>query len=250
MLIRSKYIAAWFLLVCGVFSACRTDSTRNDRAESPYTTRESTADGGSGRFYLNREIADVMTSEHGTIWLDRPGRGTVESPSRLIRVLDLNPSAVVADIGAGTGYFSFRLADVVTSGRVLAVDVQPVLLDTISARMRREGIRNIQPILGSVDDPALPPNSVDMALIVASYHEFSHPKEMLDNIYLALKKGGRIVIVEYRAEDDTIPIRNVHRMSEAQIRRELEASGFIWRETRDVLPQQHVVVFEKPIDGD
>lgn len=250
MLIRSKYIAVGFLFICGVFSACKADSTQSDRAESPYLTRESSTDGGSGRFYLNREIADVMTSEHGAIWLDRPGRDTIELPSRLIRVLDLNPSAVVADIGAGTGYFSFRLAEVVSSGRVLAVDVQPALLDTISARIQREGVRNIQPILGSVDDPVLPPSSVDMALIVASYHEFSHPKEMLDNIFLALKKGGRMVIVEYRAEDDTIPIRDVHRMSEAQIRRELEASGFVWRETLDVLPQQHVVVFEKPLDRD
>ncbi len=228
-------------------SACTRGSTEGDGASAHYQIRQTETDGGTGRFYMGREIADVMTSEHGAIWLERPARDTEELPSRLIRVLDLNPSAVVADIGAGTGYITFMFARTVPHGRVLAVEVQQALLDTIEVRMEREGVRNIQTILGSVDDPSLPSSGVDLALIVASYHEFSHPREMLDNIYQALKPGGRIAIVEYRAEDETIPIRAVHRMSVDQIRRELEASGYLWRETRDVLPQQHIVIFEKPV---
>jgi len=197
--------------------------------------------------YLGREIADVMSSENGVNWLDRPGRQTEELPARLIRVLALKPAETVADIGAGTGYISFLLSDEVPHGRVLAVDVQNALLDTIRVKMDREGITNIVPILGSDRNPNLPSDTVDLALIVSSYHEFSDPKSMLDHIYQALHPGGRLVIVEYRAEDPTIPVPDIHRMSEEQIRLETEASGFRWRESLTVLPQQHVVVLEKPV---
>ncbi len=243
------YLRSGCLLIVVFASACTSGTSERDGSSTYYQIRDTDTDGGTGRFYMDREIADVMTSVHGAIWLERPARDTAELPSRLIRILDLNPSAVVADIGAGTGYITFMLSKVVPHGRVLAVEVQHALLDTIQVRMARERIRNVQTILGTVDNPALPQSGVDLALIVASYHEFSHPREMLDNIFEALKPGGRIVIVEYRAEDETIPIKTVHRMSEQQIRRELEVSGYVWRETRDVLPQQHIVVFEKPLTG-
>jgi len=197
--------------------------------------------------YLGRDIADVMSSEHGASWLDRPGRKTEELPQRLIRVLKLKPAETVADIGAGTGYISFLLSREVPHGRVLAVDVQEALLDTIRVKMNREEITNVIPILGSETNPNLPTGIVDLALIVSSYHEFSDPKSMLDHIYDALRPGGRLVIVEYREEDPTIPVPDTHRMSEGQIRLETEASGFRWRESLTVLPQQHVVVLEKPV---
>ncbi len=239
-----RFVALTLLVIA---SGCSERQTKQDGFDAHYEQRTTVSQGGTGRFYMGREIADVMQSEHGVVWSERPGRDTEELPSRLLQVLNLNPSAVVADIGAGTGFLTFRLARILPSGRVLAVEVQSELLDTVRVRMQRENLRNIQPVLGTPEDPKLPPGSVDLALIVSSYHEFSHPKEMLDNIFRGLKDGGRIVIVEYRGEDSTIPATDIHRMSEEQIRQEVEASGYGWRETIDVLPQQHIVVFEKPV---
>lgn len=215
-----------------------------------YETRTLEGTGLETRFFMDRQIADLPLSEHSSIWLDRPGRNTEELPLRLIRAMNLRPAMVVADVGAGTGYFTFQLADEVPSGRVVAVDVQPAMLDTIRVRMRREGVRNIQPILGTSMDPGLAPSSIDMALIVVSYHEFSHPREMIVHIAASLKDAGRLVIVEYRSEDATIPVPDLHRMSLIQIRQEIEAAGLVFRESKDILPQQHFVVFEKPIHPD
>lgn len=244
----SKIAGIALALTLAVFViGCSPDSPNAESRPAYYDFRTSMSDGGTGKFYMGREIADVMRSEHSVTWWERPTRDTEELPSRLLQVLELTQSAVVADIGAGTGFLTFRLARMVPSGRVLAVDVQPNVLDTIRVRMKREGIRNIQPVLGTPENPRLPASSVDLALIVSSYHEFSHPKEMLEHIYDGLKEGGRIVIVEYRGEDETIPASAVHRMTEEQIRQELESSGFRWRDTFDVLPQQHIVVFQKPV---
>ncbi len=215
-------------------------------SEDPvYRSITSETDGGSGKEYMGREIADVMGSEEGALWLDRVERDLEELPSRLLRALDMTASTVVADIGSGTGYFAFRLAEMVPSGRVFAVEVQQALVDTIQVRADRNGFRNVTPILGTIQDPALPDNRIELALIVSSYHEFSFPKEMISAIVRSLKTNGRLVIVEYRGEDATINIPEAHRMSEAQIIREMEAVGLTYRETKDVLPQQHVVVFSK-----
>ena len=234
--------------VCGVLmlvlAACGSGSDQ----DAGYVVREPENEGGSGRFYMDREIADLIESEHGALWLDRPGRDVEELPNRLIKILDLNPSAVVADIGAGTGYFTFRIADKVPHGRVYAVDVQPALLDTVRARAAREGRRNIWAVEGSVTDPNLPDGRVDVALIVSSYHEFTHPREMMAEIYESLRPGGRLVVVEYRGEDPTIPVPEAHRMTEEQIRRELVAAGFEYLSARDVLPQQHLLIFQKPVE--
>lgn len=216
--------------------------------ESPYRAIESDAEDGTGREYMGREIADVMTSEHGALWLDRPQRDEEELPQRLLRALNLNASDVVADIGSGTGFFTFRIAERVPSGRVYAVEVQQALVDTIRVRAERRGFRNVTPVLGAADNPALPENRLDVALIVSSYHEFAHPREMLVELVRALKPGGRLVLVEYRAEDVTTDITDLHRMSEEQIIREGEAVGLNYRETIDVLPQQHIVVFTAPLD--
>jgi len=227
------------IILCGllVFVGCSEPET--------YAETESETEGGSGRYYMDREIADVMTSEHGALWLDRPERNVEELPNRLFHVLDLNPSAVVADIGSGTGFFTFRLAAMVPHGRVYSVEVQQALVDTLGARAERAGLRNVTPILGSEMNPNLPADRIDLALIVSSYHEFTYPKEMIQAIHTALKPGARMVIVEYRSEDETIAIPDAHRMAEDQIRKEIEALGFSWRETRDVLPQQHVMVFTR-----
>lgn len=200
---------------------------------------------GTGRYYLGREIARVM-SHRGAAWLERPDREREERPDVLIRSLDLQPDDVVADLGAGTGYFTFRLAPHVA--RVYAVDIQPEMLRIVEARAEEEGVENVAPVLGTETSPRLRPQSVDLTLVVDSYHEFSNPREMLDALYEATRPGGRLVLVEYRAEDRDVPIRRLHKMSEAQARREVEAAGFRFAENLDVLPQQHVLVFERPAE--
>ncbi|MEE4299157.1 MAG: class I SAM-dependent methyltransferase [Pseudomonadales bacterium] len=200
---------------------------------------------GIGKWYMDREISHVM-GHLGAGWLERSGRERSERTDLLIENLPLEPDDVVADIGAGTGYFSFPVAERVPEGRVLAVDIQPEMLAMIRERRQETGIENVEPVLGSEDDPNLPEQGVDLIFIVDAYHEFSQPKEMGEAMARALVPGGRLVLVEYRAEDPRVPIKRLHKMSEAQAKREMAAIGLEWEETGDYLPQQHVLVFRKP----
>ena len=211
-----------------------------------YETGPRSAD-GTGRYYLGREIARVM-SHRGAAWLERPDREREERPALLVRNLDLEPDDVVADLGAGTGYFTFRIAPLVPEGRVYAVDIQPEMLRIVEARAEEEGVGNVAPVLGTETSPGLRPESTDLTLLVDAYHEFSDPRAMLAGIYRATRPGGRLVLVEYRGEDPTVPIKPLHKMTEAQVRREVEAAGFRFVENRDVLPQQHLLVFERPAE--
>lgn len=211
-----------------------------------YEQRQASAD-GTGRFYLGREIAQVM-SHRGAAWLERADREREERPAILIDALGLAPDDVVTDLGAGTGYFTFRLAPLVPQGRVYAVDIQPEMLRILEDRMEAEGVANVAPVLGSESGPGLPAESTDLTLLVDAYHEFSRPREMLEAVYRATKPGGRLVLVEYRAEDPSVPIKRLHKMTEAQARLEAEAAGFRFVENRDVLPQQHLLIFERPAE--
>ena len=213
-------------------------------AAARYEDGPGTAD-GTGRRYMGREVARVM-SHRGAAWLERDDRALEERPDILLRALDLAPDAVVADLGAGTGYFTFRLAAEVPQGRVYAVDIQREMLAIVEARADQEGVSNVEPVLGTESDPNLPDGAVDVSLLVDSYHEFAYPREMLAAVYRATRPGGRIVLVEYRAEDPNVPIRELHKMTEGQARREVEAAGFRFVENRDDLPQQHFLVFERP----
>jgi SAM-dependent methyltransferase len=220
---------------------------RSDRAivipDTGYASGPATR-GGTGRFYMGREIARVMGPE-GAAWLERPDRDEVQRPEQVVDSLYLQPDDVVADIGAGTGYFTLRLAARVPDGLVYAVDIQPEMLDMLEARLDAEGIENVATVIGAPDDPRLLPESVDVALIVDAYHEFAYPREMLQNIRASLVPGGRLVLIEYRTEDPKLQIHPLHRMSERQTRRELEANGFRWLETKNFLPMQHFLVFER-----
>ncbi len=209
-----------------------------------YTTRRPSRD-GLGKVYMGREISHVM-GHLGIGWLERAEREREERTDLLVESLDLAADAVVADIGAGSGYFSFRLAPRVPRGKVLAVDVQPEMLEVIERRRRAGSVSNVETVLGTETDPRLPPGIVDAALLVDAYHEFSFPREMMAALVAALAPGGRVYLVEYRAEDPSVPIKPLHKMSERQARRELEAVGLSFVENRDVLPQQHLLVFEKP----
>lgn len=213
-------------------------------AASHYTTAASRTPGGSGKFYLGREIAWVM-GHQGAGWLDRAERESEERPSLLIERLRLKPADVVADIGAGTGYFTFPIAARVPRGKVVAVDIQPEMLALIADKQRGSGVANVELLLGSIDDPKLPPASIDLALLVDVYHEFSHPREMMTAIVRALRPGGRVALVEYRAEDPNVPILAAHKMSEAQAVKEMALVGLKLKQNIGGLPWQHLMVFEK-----
>ena len=213
-------------------------------APSPYTTGKASRD-GIGRFYMGREISHVM-GHRGAAWLERASRQREERTDLLLEKLPLEPDHVVADLGAGTGYFSLPIARRLPRGRVLAVDLQPEMLRKVRAAAALAGVENIETVQASETDPRLPPGGVDLVLIVDAYHEFSHPREVMQGVVAGLRPGGRVYLVEYRAEDPSVPIKPLHKMSEAQARRELEAVGLRWVETQSHLPQQHVLVFEKP----
>lgn len=200
---------------------------------------------GTGKIYMDREISHVM-GHLGAGWLERASRVAEERTDLLLDSLPVRPDSVVVDLGAGTGYFTIPMARRASSGRVLAVDLQPEMLEMVRSRSASEDLDNIEPILATEQDPNLPASSVDLVLIVDAYHEFSHPKEVMTNVFASLKPGGRIYLVEYRGEDPRVPIKPLHKMTEAQARRELEAAGLQWVETLDFLPQQHVLVFERP----
>ena len=218
--------------------------TRAQADTSGFYTYHSPSRDGTGKVYMGREISHVM-GHLGAAWLERPERERIELPERVVDSLRLAPDEVVADIGAGTGYFAFRIAERVPEGGVYAVDIQPEMLDIIDARAESEGFENVVAVQGDIDDPNLPDESVDVALIVDAYHEFSHPREMMEALVRALVPGGRVVLIEYRGEDPAIPIKPLHKMTEAQVRRELEAVGLRWRSTGEFLPSQHFLVFEK-----
>ncbi len=200
---------------------------------------------GIGKVYEGREISFVM-GHLGAGWLERPTREAEERTDLLLDNLPLEVDDVVADIGAGTGYFSVPIAARVPGGRVLAVDIQQEMLDIIASRTQSAGVRNVEPLLATETDPRLPPGSVDLVLIVDAYHEFSHPREVMTGIVKGLKAGGRLVLIEYRGEDPSVPILALHKMTQAQARREMAAVGLEWVETKDVLPQQHFMIFRKP----
>ena len=214
-------------------------------AEHPgYTVDPERRTTGIGKFYMGREIAFVM-GHQAADWLNRPGREREERPDAVVANMNLEADDVVADIGAGSGYFSFRIARQVPEGKVLAVDIQPEMLQLIAARQEEEGVTNIDRILGEIDDPNLPAESIDAAIMVDAYHEFSHPYEMMAGIYQALRPGGRVFLLEYRGEDASVPIRPLHKMTEQQVVKEMSVFGLEWTDTLDFLPWQHMMIFTK-----
>jgi FkbM family methyltransferase len=213
--------------------------------QTVYETRAKHDPNGIGKFYLGREIAWVMGHE-GAGWLERPDREETELPDKVVENMKLKPADVVADVGAGTGYFTFRLSRFVKQGKVFAVDIQPEMLAIIEQRKKKLNIENVVTVLGTETETKLPENSTDVALMVDAYHEFSYPREMMESIVKSLKPGGRVIQIEYRGEDPTVPIKTLHKMTVAQARKEMAAVGLVWKETKGFLPQQHFLVFEKP----
>lgn len=201
---------------------------------------------GIGKYYMNREIAQVM-GHQAKGWLERESRKTEENPDLTVQKLDLQPDDVVADIGAGTGYFSFRMAQQVPEGKIYAVDIQPEMLAEITSLKEEKNVANIETVLGTEENPNLATASIDLALMVDAYHEFAYPREMMENIVQALKPGGRVVLLEYRQENPMIMIKYLHKMSQRQVKKELQAVGLKWQSTKEFLPEQHFLVFSKPV---
>ena len=199
-------------------------------------------------FYMGRRIADVMSWE-GVDWLFRETRINEEEPEAMLDALEIPPGATVADVGAGAGYHSIRLARRVgPKGTVLASDIQPEMLRMLETNARSVGVTNIKPIRSTQSDPKLPADSVDLILMVDVYHECSKPEVTLQGLLKALKPRGRLVLVEFRGEDDEVPIKPEHKMTLKQVRREVEPQGYDFKESLEFLPWQHIIIFEKPGD--
>lgn len=218
--------------------------TKKSPEPTPYSYGKKSRD-GIGKFYMGREISQVM-GHLGAGWLERPKREQEERTDLLIKNMGLKKGDQVADVGAGSGYFSFRMAELVPDGKVFAVDISPQMLGIVRAKMASKKVTNVEPVLSTIKDIKLPPDSIDCVLIVDAYHEFSHPREMAQSIFNALREKGRLILIEYRLEDPSVPIKLLHKMTQKQAIEEISQVGLVWKKTLDVLPQQHFMIFEKP----
>jgi len=192
-----------------------------------------------------RTYAHVMGAA-GADWLTRPERETEEQPDRALDLIGIAKDSTVADVGAGNGYITWRLAQRVGSkGKVYAVDIQREMLDMLRKNMRDRKIVNVEPVLGAFDDPKLPAGAIDLIVLVDVYHEFSEPQKMLRKMRDSLKPDGRLVLLEYRGEDPAVPIRPEHKMTVQQVKAELEPEGLRLDKLMDDLPRQHILIFRK-----
>ena len=212
--------------------------------EPLYETRPGSFD-GIGKFYLGREIAHFM-SHQGAPWLEREEREEEEEPTRLVEALALRPGDRIGDVGAGSGYLTWRLAKAVgPAGHVYANDIQPEMLAILKTNVAAHGVANVTTVLGDVTDPKLPEASLDLVILVDVYHECDHPYEMAQGMAKALRPGGRLVLVEYRGEEKWVPIKPLHKMTEAQVRKEMALQPLRFETNLTRLPRQHVLVFRK-----
>jgi ubiquinone/menaquinone biosynthesis C-methylase UbiE len=214
--------------------------------DSLYEKRAEHDRNGIGIFFMGREIAQVM-GHQAADWLERPEREEEERTDLLVDALKFHPGEVVADIGCGSGFVSRKIAkNIVPGGFVYGVDIQQEMLDLLARRMAMFRIDNVKPILGTTTDPKVPAASCDTMIMVDVYHEFDRPYEMVNSMIAGLKPGGRLVFVEYRKEDPKVPIKEVHKMSEEQVKKEMSAHPeLVHAETLTILPRQHIIIFRK-----
>ena len=261
-----RSMACWSVCLCligaGLVSYARAEDKPDPKAAAAkketakpdkprYELRKQHDRDGIGKFYMGREIAHVM-GFGGVDWLERPKREAEEAPSKLVEALKLQPGQVVADIGAGSGVLSIMMAkDVGETGKVIAVDVQQEMLDLLDKKLAAQEIKNVEGRLGTEKTPRLEPESIDLAIMVDVYHEFAFPYEMMLEISKSMKTGGRVVLVEYRKEDPQVLIKLVHKMTQVQVKKEINQPEFQlkWKETIGTLPRQHVIIFEKQAEA-
>jgi SAM-dependent methyltransferase len=231
------------IALLAIGTACNAPSAAGADGPASYQYRPASQD-GIGKFYYGREIAHVM-GYAGVPWLERPERAAEERPDWLVEDLHLSSKMTVADIGAGSGYLTRLLSARVPEGRVYAVEIQPEMVALLKALADQPKFANVIPVLGAADDVRLPPAAIDVAVMVDVYHELEYPAEVMASVLKALKPGGRIVFVEYRAEDPSVPIKALHEMSEAQILKEMSALPLVREPGSERLPLQHLFVFRK-----
>lgn len=232
----------FFSLILTVLTNLWAIAEPTSNATSHYQFYEPSVD-ATGKIFMGREIAHVMGFQ-GASWLERQNRVQEERTDILIKALNLTAGMHIADIGAGTGFLSREMAKLIgEQGRVYAVDIQPEMLGKLKSLQKT--YRNITPILASDQRTNLPPNSADLAIMVDVYHELAYPFEVIQDTMQALKKSGRLVLVEYRGEDDNVPIKPSHKMTEAQIIKEMRVHGLQYEKTIKSLPWQHIVIFTK-----
>ena len=237
------FLISWLFLFAGGWADVSPQTPKASLPAAPlYETRADHDPNGTGKFYMGREIAQVM-GPGGIPWLDRPERESEEKPGEVIKAMKLSGNEVIADLGAGSGYFTFRLAPKVRE--VLAVELQDEMILTLRQRAADQKVTNVEVVRGSECDPHLPAGGVDLVLMVDVYHELSCPYEVMTAVRKALRPSGRVVFVEYRKEDPAVSIKEVHKMSVAQLEREMTAVKFRRLQTVEVLPQQHIVIFGK-----
>ncbi|WP_339926439.1 class I SAM-dependent methyltransferase [uncultured Cyclobacterium sp.] len=232
----------YLLIVLSLFSLCQsrevTAQTGND-----YSQKAPSRD-GIGKVYMGREISHVM-GFHGVAWLERESRSEEENTELTIANLPINKRSKVADVGAGSGFYTFRIADKVPEGKVYAVDIQQAALNYIENKAAKQDVDNVITVLGSEKSPNLPENSLDLVIMVDVYHELAFPKEMLQNIKKSLKPTGKLLLIEYRGEDPKVAIKPLHKMTVKQVKKELEANGFTLTTNGQFLNIQHFLIFEK-----
>ena len=233
-----------FLFILPVFSSCGAQQNHSAQAEDEPYTYQSPSQNGTGKYYLGREISYVM-GHLAAGWLERPEREQEENVRQAIANMGIRPDEHIADIGAGSGYYAFRMARKVPEGKVYAVDLQPEMLSIMRNKISQDSIKNVALVQGSETSPNLAENSVDLVIMVDVYHELSQPREMMQEIVKALKPDGRFVLLEYRMEDPAVPIKKLHKMSEKQAVREMKSVGLRLRENISNLPWQHFMVFGK-----
>jgi SAM-dependent methyltransferase len=239
---NSKAVLFFVISCIGWTPGLNAQPSTNDAI---YSYRENHDRDGIGKFYQGREIAQVMGHEAAD-WLERPERMAEERPDLLLKGIGLRSGEVVADIGAGSGYLSWRMAETVgPRGKVYANDIQPEMLDLLARNMAAHHTTNFEAVLGTLTDARLPTNSIDLVIMVDVYHEFDHPYEMMQSIVRALKPGGRVAWVEYRGEDADVPIKPLHKMTEAQVRKEAALLPLRWVQSVETLPRQHILIFKK-----
>ena len=237
--------AQWLFAIFIGLACLGVQAQKPSPAPSDKYSRTAPSRDGIGKSYMGREIAGVMGWQ-AAAWLEREEREQEERGDLLLRELGLKAGLTVADVGAGTGYYARRMAPLVgSSGQVLAVDVQPQMIEMLTALAKKANLTNIKPVLGALDDVKLETASVDVAIMVDVYHELEFPFEVMQSLVRALKPDGRVVFVEYRLEDPKVPIKLIHKMSEAQIRKEAAQHDLVYERTARTLPWQHVVIFRK-----
>ena len=239
-------LAIIFLVSVGCFEKCTSQQNsvvQKPTTDSVYTYQKASGD-GIGKFYMGREIAHIMGAE-GSEWLERDNRNIEENTNLAIEKISLPVNGIVADIGAGTGYYSFKLSRKVPKGKVFAVEIQDEMISYLQNKKLLLKDSVVEIVKGSNHSTNLPDNSIDLAIMVDVYHELDFPAEMLQAIHRALKQNGKLLLIEFRGEDSSVPIKALHKTSVTQLNRELKANGFTLNYKGDFLPIQHFLLYEK-----